>query len=48
MNNLIFDMENVDLHYNCSKRSTLEWETMGKRNVVLGILYIVLGVTYLV
>lgn len=46
MERFFFDHETFQRIYNCSFRSHNEWSAYGKSNVPLGIVYLMVGVTY--
>lgn len=48
MNNFIFNHKHINSYYNCSGRTYEEWNVYGQKNMVLAMVYIGLGVIYLV
>ena len=47
MNKFIFDPDYVAKYYNCSGRTYDEWKALGQPNVLLGFIYIILGIIFI-
>uniref|UniRef100_A0A7E4UR98 G protein-coupled receptor n=1 Tax=Panagrellus redivivus TaxID=6233 RepID=A0A7E4UR98_PANRE len=47
MNNFLFDHENMEKYWNCDVRTYDEWVALARPNLGIGLLYLAIGLTYL-